>query len=263
MIFLDVERRECLKNMFAACEDSCILSALSGMNGEAYVDNPNSPSVAIINVADYSFIAGDGSEEKALEAVRFIDTIHKDPWDYNIRCVNKEYESYVREVYKERVYKYSRFATVRSFENMDFTILTNAVEEKRKDFELKLIDEKLFNECKKTEWMNDFVIGYRSYEEWEKTGLGVLFLKDGDPVSGASSYSAFPGGIEVEIITREDYRKQGLAFAAGAALIIECKKRNLVASWDAAHEKSLALAKRLGYKFLYEYGIFGIKPLQN
>ena len=43
--------------------------------------------------------------------------------------------------------------------------------------------------------------------------LGVVILKDVEPVSGASSYSEYRGGIEIEIDTREDYRRKvGISF---------------------------------------------------
>lgn len=262
MKYIEIEDREKLYKLFEACEDSCLLTALSKVDGEVYADDEKNPTVSVLNVSDYSFIAATEGSKNIEEAVCFIDSLHNGR-EYNIRVVNKEIERVVEEVYKDRFYTYSRFATVRSFEYMDFDKLANAVNEKEKDFELRLIDEELFEVTKKTEWMEDFTIGYENYSEWEKTGLGVMFLKDGVPVSGASSYSAYPGGIEIEIITREDFRKQGLAFASGAALLIECRKRNLVASWDAAHKQSLSLAMKLGYKFLYEYKIYGIKGLQK
>lgn len=261
MTLLETEERSKLSKMYEPCEDSVILSALSGMNGEVYVDDRENPTVSVLNVSDYSFIAGNPESINVRKAVEFIDSIHSD--DYHIRCVDSGFEKVVEEVYKERLDVYFRFATVRSFDGMDFEKLSKAVDEMKQKYELRLIDKELFEKCKSTEWMRDFVISFDNYEEWEEKGLGVMFLKDGEPVSGSSSYSAYPGGIEIEIVTREDYRRQGLAYAIGAALLLECKKRNLVASWDAAHEKSLALAQKLGYKFLYEYKIYGIRALQK
>ncbi len=253
---LDLERRNYYADLFKECEDSCILSALSGMNGEMYVDNLEKPEVVIINVADYSFVAGDPESEKAKDCILFLSGIHQD--DFNIRCVNKDFNKVVEAVYNDKYSLYSRFATLRSFEYMDFDYLQKAVCEREKEYKLSLIDEKLFNKCKEISWARDLVIGFNSYSEWEKSGLGVVFLKDDEPICGASSYSSYPGGIEVEIITREDFRKKGFGFSIGAALLIECKKRNLLASWDAAHEQSLKLAERLGYKFLYKYDIYAI-----
>ena len=70
---------------------------------------------------------------------------------------------------------------------------------------------------------------------------------------GASSYSTYDKGIEIEIDTREDHRRKGLAYACGAKLILECQKRDLYPSWDAQNKSSVALAEKLGYHFSHEY----------
>ena len=88
--------------------------------------------------------------------------------------------------------------------------------------------------------------------------MGVVILKDGEIVSGASSYSGYIGGIEIEIDTREDYRRKGLAFAAGAGLILECLKRGLYPSWDAQNKWSAALAKKLGYHDSHAYTAYEV-----
>ena len=256
MILVNVDEREKYLNRFSACEDACILSAVSGMNGDMYIDNEADPRLFVINVSDYTFIAGDPETESISECLSFVDGLHKE--DYNIRCVDKELEAVVESFFKDRISPYSRFATERTFKYMDPEALKANTRKPGPEFSFAFIDRALFEKCKKTEWMHGFVVSYETYEEFEKTGLGVMILKDGEPVSGASSYSSYPGGIEVEIITREDHRKKGLARAAGSALILECMKRGLVASWDAAHEKSLELAKSLGYRFLYEYKIYRI-----
>ena len=90
---------------------------------------------------------------------------------------------------------------------------------------------------------------------FEQLGLGALIIKKdtGEIVAGASSYSTYQDGIEIEIVTREDYRKQGLAYRCASKLILECLKRGLYPSWDARTRISVALAKKLGYVYSHEY----------
>lgn len=83
-------------------------------------------------------------------------------------------------------------------------------------------------------------------------------LKDGVIVSGASSYTSFSAGIEIEIDTMEAFRRKGLASACGAKLILECLKRGLYPSWDAHNKESLALAQKLGYRFANEYPVYEV-----
>ncbi|MDE7014441.1 MAG: GNAT family N-acetyltransferase, partial [Kineothrix sp.] len=88
--------------------------------------------------------------------------------------------------------------------------------------------------------------------------LGVLVKKDGRPVAGASSYTTYRGGIEVEIDTKEEYRRKGLASVCGARLILECLARNIYPSWDAQNKWSVALAEKLGYHFSHTYDAYEI-----
>lgn len=107
--------------------------------------------------------------------------------------------------------------------------------------------------CRENGWANDLVSQYKDYNTYKALGLGVAVLKDGELVAGASSYSTYDKGIEVEIDTREDHRRKGLAYASGAKLILECLEKGLYPSWDAQNKWSVALAQKLGYHFSHEY----------
>ena len=122
--------------------------------------------------------------------------------------------------------------------------------------ELQMMDEELFRFCGETKWCKDWVSQYKNYTEYQKCGLGAVLLKDGEPVSGASSYCGYLGGIEIEIDTRSDYRRRGFACICGAKLILECLKRGLYPSWDAQNKQSVALAEKLGYHFDHEYTVY-------
>lgn len=84
-------------------------------------------------------------------------------------------------------------------------------------------------------------------------GLGVAALRDGELVGGASSYVCFSGGIEMQVETRKDMRRRGVALACCARLILTCLDRGLYPSWDAANLESVALALRLGYRLAGPY----------
>lgn len=71
-------------------------------------------------------------------------------------------------------------------------------------------------------------------------------------------FSSYKGGIEIEIDTREDFRKRGLAYICGAKLILECLKRNIFPSWDAHNTASARLAEKLDYYFDYAYTAYEI-----
>lgn len=136
--------------------------------------------------------------------------------------------------------------------------MEQVVTELPKDYELRMLEEKEFDLCKSNRWANDLVSLFRDYDSYKKLGLGVVVLKNGELVSGASSYSRYREGIDIEIDTREDYRRKGLAYACGAKLILECLKKGLYPSWDAQNKWSVKLAEKLGYHFSHKYTAYEI-----
>ena len=72
------------------------------------------------------------------------------------------------------------------------------------EYELNLIDEAIFNWSRRQDWCREWTSLYKDYETYRTTGLGVVVLKDKLPVSGASSYSSYRGGIEIQVDTKKE-----------------------------------------------------------
>lgn len=70
--------------------------------------------------------------------------------------------------------------------------------------------------CKEEAWSADLVSQFPDYDDFCRLGIGVVICKDHTLVSGASSYSRYQEGIEIEIDTKEEYRRKGLAYICGA-----------------------------------------------
>ena len=172
---------------------------------------------------------------------------------------NEKWSIVIEQVYKEEAIIEPRYAIKKEKGIFDVKKLKKIVEECNKDYEIKLIDEKLYGVTLKNEWSKDFCYQFKNYLDFKERGLGVVALYNGELVSGASSYAAYKGGIEIEIQTRVDFRRRGLASVCGAKLILECIKRNLYPSWDAQNKSSVALAEKLGYNFDKEYVSYVIK----
>ena len=94
---------------------------------------------------------------------------------------------------------------------------------------------------------------FESKENYLKYGRGIVILKGDVIVAGASSYTRYLEGIEIEVDTIETERRKHLATIACAALILECLEENLYPSWDAQNMNSVHLAEKLGYEFSHEY----------
>ena len=85
-----------------------------------------------------------------------------------------------------------------------------------------------------------------------------MILRDGKIVSGASSYTRYKEGIEIEVDTVPEERGKGLATAVCAALILACLDEGLYPSWDAQNLTSVHMAQKLGYEFAHEYTVYEV-----
>lgn len=125
-------------------------------------------------------------------------------------------------------------------------------------YEIRMIDERIYHMAGKEEWSSDLCSQFPTFADYRERGIGTAVLFDGMLAAGASSYTVYQGGIEIEIDTKEEHRRRGLARACAARLILECLDRGLYPAWDAHNKASLALALKLGYHFDKEYEAFEI-----
>ena len=113
--------------------------------------------------------------------------------------------------------------------------------------------------CMEEDWSRDFVREFGTDEAYAARGMGVLLLDNGYPVAGASSYVAYPGGMEVQVQTREGFEGRGYATVSAANLLLNAHENGLIATWDAANPASAHMAERLGYVSAGAYEVFILK----
>lgn len=254
-----IENAEKAAALFDGWEETVIWSCLQGVMGSVYADSQRAPSCAMAILGDFIFFAGAAgrTEAPAAELVAF-----KPDWcrkDFIIMVPqNDAWAKLIEKCYGEKAKRVSRYALKKEQDAFDREKLRAAAAAVPAGYSVKMMDETLFFRCREIGWCQDWVSQYEDYETYRKHGLGVVILKDGNPVSGASSYSSYRGGIEIEIDTKEEYRRKGLAYICGARLILECLERGLYPSWDAQNWGSVKLAEKLGYHFDHEYAAYEI-----
>lgn len=239
--------------LFNGWEETIIWSCLQGIMGEIYVDNTKYPQSAMAILGDFAFFAGNPNRELVL---------FKPGWcTQNFMILipqNAEWEELLIQCYGARAKKISRYAFKKEQGIFDKHKLERIIAALPAKYELHPINEELFCKCKATGWSRDLVSQFPEYENYKALGLGAVILHHGEIVSGASSYSRYKEGIEIEIDTKKPCRRQGLASICGASLILECLKRNLYPSWDAQNLWSVALAQKLGYHYSHAYTAYEI-----
>lgn len=234
--------------LFDGWEETLIRSCLQGIMGKIYANDLDKPTSAMAIIGDFAFFAG----RPNVELVSY-----KPVWctqNFIIMIPQNEYwKNIITQVYGEKAKIVARYAIKKEPYIFDKKKLDNIVASLPEHYNLSMIDERFYQMCKAEKWSADLVTQFPNYENYHKLGLGAVICKDNIILSGASSYSRYKEGIEIEIDTREGYRRKGLAYVCGAKLILECLKRNLYPSWDAHNKGSVALAEKLGYHYSHTY----------
>lgn len=232
-------------------EDTLIRSCLEGRMGAAYTDSLDAPTAARLVAGDFVFFGGNASADDAPSLVAYresggcILTPPNDAWAELIKHIYPDAQLNIRYAFRkdtrfdvahlERLAAVPQGFTIRPIAAVDYTAMLAV------------------------EWTRDFVSNFMSGEEFEREGIGYIVMNDsGEPVAGASSYSRYADGIEIQVETREDCRRRGLATAVSARLILGCLERGLYPSWDAANPTSVRLAEKLGYELKCEYEVYEI-----
>lgn len=248
-----LDNTQLAEQIFGDWQETLIWSCLQHVMGEIYVDSLEEPSCAMALIGDFCFLAGCPNEE----LVRFKPTGCKK--DFIIMTPQDEtWAEMIEDVYREKATRVMRYAIKKEPDVFKKDKLEAVVRSLPTEYSVSLMDSRLFDLCRQERWSEDLVSQYSDYEMYRELGVGVVVLKDNIPVSGASAYTRYRDGIEIEIDTREDHRRRGLAYVCGAKLLLECLDRGLYPSWDAQNLWSVALSEKLGYHFDHEYPAFEI-----
>lgn len=231
--------------LFEGWEETMIWSCLDGSMGHALCDNEENPASAQIILGDLCFFAGAANDELSLKAGSPFLVPQSEAW-----CES------IERAWGERVQKRLRYSIKKEpdvFNTVKLTCYANSLPD---GFSLRLFDEAIVRESFEQSWSRDFCAQFADAADFLARGIGVAALYDGKLVAGASSYSVYRGGIEIEIDTKPEFRRQGLATACGAKLILECLSRGLYPSWDAYDLRSVSLAEKLGYHLDRPYVVY-------
>ena len=238
---------EKIARLFQGWEETMIWSCLQGHMGYAITDGRETPAAAQIVVGDFCFFAGNPDKALIRRAAAPIVTPQNEDW---CRAIEEELG--------EKAQKALRYAIRKEPDVFDRKKLKGYTEALPEGFCLRRIDESLYDALMGEEWSGEFCSQFLGAEDFVNRGLGIVALYQGKPVAGASSYTIYTGGIEIEIDTRPDFRRMGLALACGAKLILECLDRGWYPSWDAHDLRSVALAEKLGYHMDGPYPVYFI-----
>lgn len=241
-----VKNLEIVEPIFGGWDETIIWSCVQGIMGEVFVDNVTQPQSSLAKLgrkSSFGFLAG--KPNQSLLDLCFGEDIILVPQ-------HKGWSDLIESTYGQQAHAFKRYATKKDTK-FDPSRLESFINHLPSGFDLCVIDEEAYKSCLEEEWSQDLVANYASYRDYEKQGLGYVICYQGSIVAGASSYSTYKDGIEIEVDTHPDFRQRGLAVIVAAQLILTCLTRGIYPSWDAHTSISLKLAEKLGYEFSHEY----------
>ena len=236
-----------VERLFEGWQETLIYSCLQKVMGKVFVTDPENPESAFAFVGCFGFFAGRPDEElvKNKPAGFVIVVPQNDDWAELIESVYPD----AKKVTRYAIRKNTRFDTEALKKNLELL---------PEGYEIRNIDEEIYDLCLENPVTADFVSAFSGKEKYLEDGRGVVILKDGRFVSGASSYTRYREGIEIEVDTIESERRKNLALISCSALILRCLDEGLYPSWDAHNMGSVHLAGKLGYEFDHEYTAYEV-----
>ena len=239
---------EKIAHLFSGWNETLIWSVLQGHMGYAISNHTETPTAAQVVLGDFCFFAGKPSVAFAAKAAA-----------REIVPQNEAWSEAIEQAFGSRAQRRLRYAIKKEPDVFSREKLQAYIDALPNEFELRLFDEQLYHQSKLEDWSCDFCGCFADASDFLARGVGVAVLHNGVLVSGASSYSVYDGGFEIEIDTKPAYRRQGLATVCAAKLILTALERNLYPSWDAYDLRSVALAEKLGYHVDHPYIIYLLK----
>lgn len=231
-----------VKHLFDGWNETLIFSCIQKVMGKIYVTDIGNPKAAFAYVGCFGFYAGEPEKELVINKPEgFVILIpQNEAWAKLI----KECFPTAKQVTRYAIKKNTRF---------NEEVLRKNIRMLPKGYELKKIDAEIYDKCLESPVTADFVASFKDKETYLSIGRGMVITKNNTVVSGASSYTRYLDGIEIEVDTVEDERRKHLATIVCSALILNCLEEGLYPSWDAQNMNSVRLAEKLGYEYDHEY----------
>lgn len=232
--------------------DMSIPCVIEGQHGKVLVDAQENPSVYALVIGPFWYFAGDAggasAQGLAAEFPPYALLMPSAPgWLENIQSV-----------FGERMVSFTRY----SFSSADLSEehLRGLLAQSKHHDAIQSIDEKLASHLVSLPDSPFDLSDFDSAADFAARAPGFALL-DGEKLMGLAYASLVCSqGIEVSIFVDEPYRRQGVATALAARLLLASLQRGLRPNWDAANTESCGLAEKLRYRFVESYTSWYYRP---
>lgn len=222
--------------------------------GRIYVDNLLQPKACLIICRSGKYlVAGDTNNtafNEFLSDYLYNRENHSNYFD--LYSSSHEWIVKIDELLGDNAAKLSR--QLFSWDSSKLSSISKWSEMLSEDFKLQRMDAALFDK-----YAREMDPSY--YDLWEtpdnflSNGFGFCVLKDNEFVSVCNTYYVRQGVAEIDIVTKDEFRRQGYALAVCSEFIKYCVSNNIKPVWDCdnGNENSKKLADKLGFNSVETY----------
>mgnify|MGYP001815351312 CR=1 FL=1 len=216
---------------------------LEGVMGRAIADDAGDPRVAVLQAPNLklNIVGGDAGHPAARKYLEQLPVksalfLGADGW-----------EELVQSIHGNKMIEMPRYAF--TSEALDLAYLRSLASRLPDGYRPVQMDLDLARRlgAEESRFAEDHMVNFDSPEDFVARGFGFCLLRGDQIASVATTFAICSKGIEIQINTREEHRRKGLATAVAAHLILHSLEQGLDPNWDAANESSVGLATKLGY----------------
>ena len=220
MVLLQIQQqRDAVAALFEGWEETLIWSCLSGSMGKIYADDAAHPAARRRSIGDSAFLRAMRKREEAPALVAGSKKCKRG--SRHQRAAERALGGKAAAQYGGRCIRTTRYYKKQA-DAFDRSSLLKKIAKLPEGFVLKPIGEEEFTAGLKETWSRDFCSQYRDAEDCAAHGVGVVALSGRQAGRGRIVPTpGIPGGIEIEIVTRQDVQRCGLGSACASQLIFE------------------------------------------
>jgi L-amino acid N-acyltransferase YncA len=220
--------------------DMSIPCVVEGQMGQAFVDDLVQPSIYHVVIGPFHYFSGSSDTPQA-------QTMMADFPAYNLLMPSSPgWGELARQQFGDTLQTNVRHSF--SSDSLSAAHLNQLLNNGSFQGEIVEIDATVANQLSAASQLYFDLADFDSAEDFAARGLGLVALVEKQPVGIAYASLVCSQGIEISIFVDETHRRQGIATALGARLLLACLQRQLHPNWDAANPESVKLATKLGYR---------------
>ena len=243
----------CEEKIFQNHNSAILMSALEKQTGELWLDKEKCPKTAMLFTDSTCYIDGESMGMEGIQKIcEWMDKHNKASYQLVLQenALQESMDKKLNAVMTSTKYlfqKTERHLMKINLRALDTEKLAEFAKEISEEYEIKEIDENLYDEAMQDRFLSNFVKGFDNVSEFMENGFGYFLLYGGEIVGGVSSFVRYEKGVEVQIAIHPNHRGKHLARSLGAMFVLECYSRNLYPWWDCANPASERIAEQLGY----------------